>query len=102
MNKTKNNVHMTSAHPEQRTTIINTSVSKQGEAKNAQLEQEKRITRILDVASKLENPTNTPALSRETLKTGGTKAFFDVLCIFLRAIDGHTERADFSSSSTNT
>jgi hypothetical protein len=36
------------------------------------------------------------------VKTGSNKAFFDVLCIFFRAIDGHTERAEFNSSSTNT
>lgn len=39
INKTKTNAHMTSAHPEQRTTIINTSVSKQGDVKNTQAEQ---------------------------------------------------------------
>ncbi len=40
MNKPKPNAHMTSAHPDrERTTIINTSVTKQVDIKNVQSEQ---------------------------------------------------------------
>jgi SMC interacting uncharacterized protein involved in chromosome segregation len=99
---TKPNSHLTSAHVDRPTYNNNTSVSKQQTEKGTQSLQDKMITKILEVVGKLENPTNTPALSRETLKTGSNKAFFDVLCIFFRAIDGHTERAEFNSSSTNT
>lgn len=58
------------------------------------------ISRILEVIGKLENPTNTPAISRETLKLGSSKAFFDVLCIFMRAIDGSTERTDITNATS--
>jgi hypothetical protein len=66
MNKsTKPNSHLTSAHVD-RPTYNNTSVSKQQTEKSTQSLQDKMINKILEVVGKLENPTNTPALSRET------------------------------------
>jgi hypothetical protein len=94
--KAKPNSHLTSAHRVDRPTY-NTSVPKQSDKEQA----DRAITKILEVISKLENPTNTLGISRETLKAGGNKIFFDVYCIFLRAMDGNTDRAEFNNASNS-
>ena len=93
--KNKPNSHLTSAHRVDRTTH-NSSLPKHSDKEQA----DRAITKILEVISKLENPTNTLGISRETLKAGGNKIFFDVYCIFLRAMDGSTDRAEFNSSNS--
>ncbi len=46
------------------------------------------IPKILQIMGKLENPTNTQTISKQTLRMATTNVFLDIMCILFRAIDG--------------
>jgi len=66
--------------------------SNQTGVNNAKLDIDKMATNILDMITKLDKG-NSAAITKEQLKNGGAKVFYDVLLILLNSIDGDVTRA---------
>lgn len=53
---------------------------------------DRMVSKILNAIGHLSNFLPTSTISRESLKGAGSKVFFDVFYVFLRAIDSKYER----------
>jgi len=58
---------------------------------------DRMISKILNAVGLLPNYTLTSTISRESLKGAGSKVFFDVVTIFLKALDSKIERDSINS-----
>lgn len=69
------------------------SVSKPSLSKQAMAEKVAEMAgRILQQVNKLHNSTALRAITKDMLKEGGSKIFFDVFAILARALDDRVER----------
>jgi hypothetical protein len=73
------------------TTNPSNSLSKNNTEKMA-VTVDRMIGKILNAIGHLSNYIPTSTISRETLKGAGSKVFFDVFYIFLKAIDPKLDR----------